>query len=61
MVLLCSNGLWDFIRDPDINAILTEGSERDPQAVCHTLIDRANSAGGEDNISAILIRVLAPG
>jgi protein phosphatase len=60
MVLLCSDGLWDFVRDPDINAILTEGSEKDPQAVCQTLIDRANQAAGEDNISAILIRVLAP-
>jgi protein phosphatase len=60
MVLLCSDGLWDFVRDHDINNILTKGREKDPQAVCQTLIDRANKAGGEDNISAILIRVLAP-
>jgi serine/threonine protein phosphatase PrpC len=60
MVLLCSDGLWDFVRDPDINSILSESDQNDPQAVCQALIDRANKGGGEDNISAILIRVLAP-
>jgi serine/threonine protein phosphatase PrpC len=29
-----------------------------PQAACDALIDAANAAGGEDNVSAILIKVV---
>ena len=59
-VLLCSDGLWDFVRDPVINTVIKNGQSKDPQSICQALIDRANKAGGEDNISTIVIRVLAP-
>jgi protein phosphatase len=54
-LLVCSDGLWDFVRDPDIAAAINAGV--DPQAICHTLIDLANKGGGEDNISSIFVRV----
>lgn len=57
-VLLCSDGLWDFVRDPVINNILTGPEGHNPQSACQALIDRANTMGGEDNISTIFVRVL---
>jgi serine/threonine protein phosphatase PrpC len=60
-ILLCSDGLWDFVRDPDIAAIIEAQQDADPQATCHALIERANGQGGDDNISAILVRVLSLG
>lgn len=55
-LLVCSDGLWDFVRDPDIAAAINAATE--PQAICHTLIDLANKGGGEDNISSIFVRVV---
>jgi len=57
-LLLCSDGLWDFVRDPDIAAALAAPGA-DPQSVAFTLVDRANLNGGEDNISVIFARVLS--
>jgi serine/threonine protein phosphatase PrpC len=58
-LLLCSDGLWDFVRDPDIAATLA--SLGDPQSISQALIDQANANGGEDNISVIFTLVLAGG
>ncbi len=60
-LLLCSDGLWDFVRDPVIASIIASQETGDPQAICDALIDRANEAGGEDNISAVFMRVVALG
>jgi PPM family protein phosphatase len=52
LVLLCSDGLWDKLEDEDIASIVSgEGSLRDRAL---RLVDRANAAGGEDNITVIL-------
>jgi protein phosphatase len=56
-ILLCSDGLWDFVRDGVLASVLAEKENQPPEAVCRDLIDRANAAGGEDNISVILVRV----
>ncbi len=55
-LLVCSDGLWDFVRDPTIAHTIAENPN--PQAVCDALIDLANQAGGEDNISVIFVKVV---
>lgn len=55
-VLLCSDGLSGMLRDADISAILRR--EPDTEAVTRALIDAANEAGGEDNITVLVIDVI---
>jgi protein phosphatase len=54
VVLLCSDGLTGMIPDEAIARILSE--ERDPRAACAGLIHSANTAGGTDNITAVVAR-----
>jgi serine/threonine protein phosphatase PrpC len=56
-MLLCCDGLWEMARDPLIEDTLLQHPE-DSRRACATLIKLANSAGGEDNISVIVMDVL---
>src|SRR5262245_4501024 len=56
LYLLCTDGLWGSVPDGRISQILL--STDDIEAGCQLLIDAANDAGGPDNITALLVRVL---
>lgn len=53
-VLLCSDGLTGVVEDEHIAEELARGETHD--ATVRRLIDRANEAGGPDNITIILLR-----
>jgi len=57
--LLCSDGLSGMIPDDDILAIVEAAVE--PSEVCRKLIEKANANGGEDNITAVVLRVVDEG
>jgi protein phosphatase len=55
--LLCSDGLWEMIRSTRRMMALIEKAA-DPQKACKKLVEAANEAGGEDNISVVVVQVL---
>lgn len=54
-LLLCSDGLWEMVRDPDLLRIVIE-NVANPQAACRALVEAANANGGDDNITCVLVR-----
>jgi serine/threonine protein phosphatase PrpC len=55
ILLSCSDGLWEMVRNPQIKDILSKAP--DPQTACSRLIEAANNNGGEDNVSAVVVFV----
>jgi PPM family protein phosphatase len=53
-LLLCSDGLWGVVREPELLATIQSGE--DPVIVCQRLVKSANEHGGPDNISVILVK-----
>jgi protein phosphatase len=58
VLLLCSDGLSGMIRSEEIREVLTTVPE--PLEACRELTDRANRAGGHDNITVIVARFDGP-
>lgn len=56
-LFLCSDGLWGVVPEADIYHIVSKA--RNIQTACQDLVEKANAAGGPDNISVILIQLLS--
>ena len=52
--LLCSDGLWGLVTDPELSEIAGGGLLDD---ACRSLVDLANRRGGHDNVSVVLAAV----
>ncbi|MPZ91339.1 MAG: Stp1/IreP family PP2C-type Ser/Thr phosphatase [Actinobacteria bacterium] len=55
-ILICSDGLSSMIDSDSIASILEE--ESDPQVAAERLVDAANEAGGEDNITVVILDIV---
>jgi len=58
-LLICSDGLHSEVDDEGIRAVLTMNET--PQSAARALVARANGNGGRDNISVIVLDVVAGG
>jgi serine/threonine protein phosphatase PrpC len=54
-LLMCSDGLWGVVSEREL--FNTVSTSPNPQLACQSLIDAANSAGGPDNISVVIVRL----
>lgn len=54
-ILLCSDGLTEMVSDSQIAEILAEGT---PDEIVWELVEKANDAGGVDNISVALVEAV---
>jgi PPM family protein phosphatase len=58
-LLICSDGLTNMLSDDTIAQTLRRHA--DPQQAADTLVDMANQAGGDDNITVVLVDALSEG
>lgn len=56
VLLLCTDGLWEMVRDDQRMAGIIEEAPT-LESAAQWLVQAANSAGGKDNISVVLVRV----
>ena len=55
--VLCSDGLTGMVDDSDLENIVSSMKD-DLDGACQSLVDMAKAAGGDDNITVILLRVV---
>src|SRR5215207_6885411 len=53
-LFLCCDGQWEMTHDPQMAEIIAAND--DPQAACAALIAAGNAAGGDDNITSVLVK-----
>ena len=54
--MICSDGLWGVITEQDLVRAINEATTL--QRACQNLVNAANTAGGPDNISVILVQLI---
>ncbi len=60
LLLLCTDGLTAMLADPEINALLENNADGlGPTAT--RLVAAANEAGGRDNVTVVLVKLMEPG
>lgn len=56
-VLLCTDGLTDLVKDPELADVLEEAASA--REACEKLVELAKARGGHDNITAVVLRLHA--
>jgi serine/threonine protein phosphatase PrpC len=56
-LLLCSDGLWDMVRDPKIEEVV-KLPVPNPSMTGDALIQTALDGGGEDNVSVVVVQIM---
>lgn len=54
-LMLCSDGMWGLVPNDEIISIIRSNPK--PEIACQKLVNAANTAGGPDNITIILIHI----
>ena len=54
--MLCSDGLWGVVAEPEITRALADAPTL--ERACQNMVSAANMAGGPDNISVILVQMI---
>ncbi len=60
IILLCSDGLYKGLEETDLADILGKGHDLPIVKLCKQLVRASNDKDGQDNISAVLIKILPP-
>ncbi|GHO46422.1 PP2C family protein-serine/threonine phosphatase [Ktedonospora formicarum] len=60
VLVLCSDGLWEMVRDPEIEQIIAEASTQASE-ISSQMVQAALSHGGADNISVVVSCLLPKG
>ncbi|HEY7615398.1 MAG TPA: protein phosphatase 2C domain-containing protein, partial [Terriglobales bacterium] len=55
-LMICSDGLWGVVDEDEMERIVNSAAS--PYLACQQLVEAANAAGGPDNISVILARLV---
>jgi protein phosphatase len=55
-LMICSDGLWGVLTEQDLVRSINEAPNL--QRACQNLVNAANTAGGPDNISVILVQLI---
>jgi protein phosphatase len=59
-LLLCSDGLYKGLSEADMGTLLEAGKQTSIVKLCKHLVRVSNERDGQDNISAVLIKILPP-
>lgn len=59
-LLLCSDGLYKGLSEAEMGTLLTAGKAVSIVKLCKHLVRVSNEQDGQDNISAVLIKILPP-
>ena len=57
LLILCSDGIWDYVQPEDVMNIIVANQDYDCEAIARTLIQEAIIKGSLDNISAICVLI----
>ena len=55
-LMLCSDGLWGVLSEKDMHQAMSDANTL--ERACQNLVNAANAAGGPDNISVVLVKMV---